>query len=493
MDPKEWQMPYAIQRQSVIASNFFMVHSSNNLQAELYHKIKEKQSSISDIPTGVSKKQLSDLSFILIKLAEEAHAFQHKELLKDISQSLLNLPYPPESKMVGCYYYAHAVKREGQNDVERAQTLFEYVADHGPLPYRCRAINSLGDMAWAQADLKSALLLFTEAGRFAIRNCIYDLRCTLTTQRMISVIKSNLGDHTSALAMLEKLFPLAKSILPIYPHHYFNYLNSLAVELSEVGLLPEAQAACEIVWKSPFTAKYREWIETREEIASKQLSRSRSIGVFPLGITGEIPETVIRKGKLSGCSREGKPRRNKSVESPASNLNLAVYADLLESIYQSKTNDQKKKSLELLARTLFESIGLICKYVNLRTTSSEIDIVVQIRDQKECGALNDFEPYILVECKNWKSPMGAAQVRDFIVKLQKTQLKLGIIFSKNGVSGKRYAGDAVREIRRVFDTDGLYILVISGKDLRAVEQGASFLEILDQKIDHLRFDLITVI
>jgi hypothetical protein len=49
--------------------------------------------------------------------------------------------------------------------------------------------------------------------------------------------------------------------------------------------------------------------------------------------------------------------------------------------------------------------------------------------------------------------------------------------------------DALREIHSAFDSHGIFLLVVSEEDLRAIERGANFYGILDEKIDRLRFDL----
>ncbi len=184
------------------------------------------------------------------------------------------------------------------------------------------------------------------------------------------------------------------------------------------------------------------------------------------------------------------PAPNQIIDSDTFKLDIGAYSQQLKSVFSAETNDEKKKSLEALANNLFRSIPfLACKYSNLRTASSEIDIVVQFLGFDKSTIFDEFGRYFLVECKNWNTSVGAAQVRDFIGKIQKTRVKLGIVFAKNGISGERDGADAVREIHTAFDKDGLFVIVKSEKDLRAIEMGMSFYDILDQKINKLRFDL----
>jgi hypothetical protein len=177
------------------------------------------------------------------------------------------------------------------------------------------------------------------------------------------------------------------------------------------------------------------------------------------------------------------------IDTDTFHIELKNYSTLLNRMFAAETNDQKKKSLEALAKYLFEAIPfLACKYSNLRTASSEIDLVIQNRGSALLTFFDEVGRYFLVECKNWNSSVGAAQVRDFLGKVHKSRLILGIIFAKNGISGAHGGADALREIHSAFDKEGVCILVVSSEDLLGIEQGVSFYDLLDKKIDALRFD-----
>jgi hypothetical protein len=145
----------------------------------------------------------------------------------------------------------------------------------------------------------------------------------------------------------------------------------------------------------------------------------------------------------------------------------SVLVNLIEAVEESTTNEEKRKSLEALARFLFNSVpSLRCKYSNLQTRSSEIDLAIEY----ECsnGAIPLFEElgrYCLVECKNWSMPVGAKHVRDFIGKLESCKVRLGVIFSRNGVTGADSGLDAIRVIQKAFDGNGPILLVFSLEDI----------------------------
>ncbi len=162
---------------------------------------------------------------------------------------------------------------------------------------------------------------------------------------------------------------------------------------------------------------------------------------------------------------------------------------MLKEVENSKTNDEKKKSLESLAAMVFESHhNISCIYKNLRTKSSEIDIVCEIQNIDLNFKLRDHGRYFLVECKNWSKPVGAKEIRDFIVKLQKSRLKLGIYFATNGITGERDGADALREIHSVYDKEELFVVVISHQDLSKLNHFNEVIKVIEQKIEAIKFD-----
>jgi hypothetical protein len=171
-------------------------------------------------------------------------------------------------------------------------------------------------------------------------------------------------------------------------------------------------------------------------------------------------------------------------------LDRDEFSELLRSVLLARTNDEKGKTLEELAALLFNGMPfLIVKYRNLRTASSEIDIVVQNQGWRSSTIFDEFGRYFLVECKNWAAPVGAKQVRDFKGKLEKSKVRLGILFAKNGVTGTHSGADALLEIHSAFDSRNMFIIVISEEDLKAIENGMNFYNIVDERIDRLRFGL----
>ena len=163
---------------------------------------------------------------------------------------------------------------------------------------------------------------------------------------------------------------------------------------------------------------------------------------------------------------------------------------LLQAVAAAETNEQKKVSLENLAAKAFAiHPSFRCKFFNLRTTSSEIDIVCEVLSNSPFEFLRETGRYFLVECKNWAKPAGAKEIRDFLGKLRKCKVRVGVYFSRNGITGQEHGTDALREIHSAFDADGTYILVLTEQELQCIPNLTSVISLVEDKMDALRFDL----
>lgn len=179
-----------------------------------------------------------------------------------------------------------------------------------------------------------------------------------------------------------------------------------------------------------------------------------------------------------------------AASQPKYKLDLAQLRSMLTATQQAQTNNEKKVSYESLARFILESLPFLkCKYTNLRTKSSEIDLVMEYGGWSEKTVFDWLGRYVLVECKNWASPVGASEIRDFIGKMGQTGANLGFVFARNGITGERDGADAVREIHNAWQSHKKAVIIFSESDISTLMAGASLYEIIDQKIDARIFDL----
>jgi hypothetical protein len=169
-------------------------------------------------------------------------------------------------------------------------------------------------------------------------------------------------------------------------------------------------------------------------------------------------------------------------------LDLGRYDRTLAAVREATTNQEKKESFEELASILFSGVTyLSVRDKNLRTTMSEIDLVVEYKRAAKMTAFDDHSRFVLVECKNWKSSVGAPQVRDFKSKMKSAKIELGFLFARKGVSERNRAENALGEIQSAFNAENIAIVVIDGNDLRRISEGRDFYQTIDEKLYNLRF------
>jgi hypothetical protein len=207
---------------------------------------------------------------------------------------LLNLPLSPQVESVGRYYEALSINRSGRGDTVRAGAIFEEVADRAPIQYRARAMLALAARLVSTGEHRAALPLYGEIVRIAVRDRAVDPGTLYFTGQMTAVVKARNGDHRGAVTDLEEMFPLARMASYLDPRAYYIHLNSLAVELAEVGRLEEAGRASDIARSSAFARAYPEWQDTFDDISLKQSRASRSIVGVP-GSVGDRDEVPHRR------------------------------------------------------------------------------------------------------------------------------------------------------------------------------------------------------
>lgn len=201
-----------------------------------------------------------------LDLAECAYQCRNRPALGEAVGVLISLPLPERLRLAAQYYQGLYVQAFGRGNLAKAAQIFLPVAERAPERYRARALISLGANLVRRGDNKSARYMYAEAARMHVVSGFFDPYLGVANQKIVAVFTSQDGDHKRALAMLETLYQQAHAFRGLHPQMYYDYLNSLAVELSEVGRIEEARNISEMVNASPLAGSYIEWRETREEI-----------------------------------------------------------------------------------------------------------------------------------------------------------------------------------------------------------------------------------
>lgn len=183
----------------------------------------------------------------------------------------------------------------------------------------------------------------------------------------------------------------------------------------------------------------------------------------------------------------------RSSDQPSSNSylndNYANY--LLNNVRSARTNIEKKESLESLSKYLLSTVTGFEVRNNLTGPDTEIDLMIRNFDNKDLA--EEFGKYIIVECKNWSIAIDAKVLRDFIGKIKSSSCKAGILFSRNGITGRNGNCGASRSIVKAFQRDDITIVIINLLDLQEVVDGEVDLNsLLLQKYEQVRFDLFEI-
>jgi tetratricopeptide (TPR) repeat protein len=223
-----------------------------------------------------TEQSLANLSKILVSVADHTYLMRQFEIVGAVGRLLVAGPFSRELEHAGHYYQALNLNRKDRDHPLQAEYLFMQVAHSGPTAYRARAMLALGTNQVAAGNHKSAISFYREVVRVISRDRAFDPVTLYFAGQMTAVIKAIEGDHRGALDDLQGLLPLVRSACAVQPYTYYDYLNSLAVELGEAGRLDDARRASEIALRSRYSSGYPNWRETLDDILVKQRSASRS-------------------------------------------------------------------------------------------------------------------------------------------------------------------------------------------------------------------------
>jgi hypothetical protein len=293
----------------------------------------------------------------LVSIAERAYAHRQFEVVGAVSKALFEMPLPRQCQNIPLFYEALSINRGGIGISDQARPIFERVCEDGNSLYRAKGMLALGTMA----KDGTALSYYKEVMRILSSESIFDPLTAVRTSKLVAVARAEEGDHKGAVADLEKLEPLVRAAAAIEPGDYYDHLNSLAVELGEVGRIEDALRISQVVVASPLAAVYPEWHETLDEIESKTQRSSLSVVAVSQAPTGETDST----GQLiswPGESHRGVDPISPSAKDSARIINLGDWKKKLEK--KSNGNTQKGPAVERIrSMTLEEKQATITRYV----------------------------------------------------------------------------------------------------------------------------------
>ena len=297
----------------------------------------------------------------LIQSAEQANAFRQLDRVRELAEILIGLPIK-EYQHIGQYFLALSVHRNGKGDVDTAQNILNNVVDKLHSNYKAKAIFLLAAVSARKRDYDSELYYLNES--LKIRGTI---NIFITAQRGIAISKARAGYNNQALKELENLIPLLRYL---DPKSYYDYLNSYAVELGEVGRIEEAQNVCRITLASPFVFAYPEWRETWQDLALRGY-KSRSVvpvlkpaldsdNVVPLPVVERNPDPPQQgRAKLfdlqKWAKKMGKKPNGNGKKLPENMTSRDMVIKLMNLTTQEGISDEKlQKIIDYVEKLLSE-------------------------------------------------------------------------------------------------------------------------------------------
>ncbi len=194
----------------------------------------------------------TDLGKRIIGEIKTAHAFRQAETVRELAGILMNIPIK-EYRLIGQYYLILVQSLALKYPIKELEAIIDQT-----LTYKAQALLSRGLFGFYKQNTDAALYFYNEA--LKVRP---DISQYIAISLNLAIAKSVEGFHKLALNDLEKLIPIIKYA---EPRLYYDFLNSLAVELAEVGRKYEARNVIRHVLESPLIIAYPEWQETGEEL-----------------------------------------------------------------------------------------------------------------------------------------------------------------------------------------------------------------------------------
>ncbi|HVG20436.1 MAG TPA: hypothetical protein VNI02_15410 [Blastocatellia bacterium] len=260
----------------------------------------------------------------------------------DAAQILLNLPLK-EYQAIGQYYLGWLEFMKGG----AAKKILEQAAEHSPAEFRALAMLSLAAIEAREQDYASELRWLSESLK---------LSPSIEALRGIAIVKAKEGYHRISLKELEGLMPLARFSERL---HYYDFLNSYAVQLGKVGRTEEALNISRLVLASPFAYAYPEWQDTTNDLRGSRRSFvavhspqdiPHNVVIMPVVEHGGEPSLAESKPARVLDLQEWKNKMGKGKnghgEKPGGELNgQAMLMRIMQVYINNNTTDEQRRKI----------------------------------------------------------------------------------------------------------------------------------------------------
>lgn len=151
----------------------------------------------------------------------------------------------------------------------------------------------------------------------------------------------------------------------------------------------------------------------------------------------------------------------------------------------SKLGDTSGKTLERLADYMLACVPGFRTSMRKITQQTDYDLVCTV-EGINIDFRSDLGRYFVCKCKDWNEAVSFSVFAKFCRVLDSVKAKFGILFSKNGISGRGKKRFADLEQIKVYQDRGLVIVVIDKEDINSVCSGTNFLSLLQKRYEAVR-------
>lgn len=147
------------------------------------------------------------------------------------------------------------------------------------------------------------------------------------------------------------------------------------------------------------------------------------------------------------------------------------------------TNAIKGKAFEDLVCYLFQQIpGIEITQRNALNNFDTEEIDVALWNEKRPKGLYFLPHIVLVECKNWSSPVSSIEVNWFATKLENRGRDYGILIANNGITGVGGDLTAAHSIVANHLARGRHLIVINRAEISQLQDTQDLIKLIKQKL-----------
>ena len=149
----------------------------------------------------------------------------------------------------------------------------------------------------------------------------------------------------------------------------------------------------------------------------------------------------------------------------------------------AQTTKEKGDVLEELICYLFERIpGITITRRNKRNAFNTEEIDIAFFNEQARGGLPFLPWIILVECKNWSSPVGSEHVSWFDTKMRNRGVGFGILFAANGITGNPILLTDAHSIIATALRERRQLIVITLEEIKSLTDSSQLVHLIKEKL-----------